>query len=116
MCLCVLGLWVPYSRPCPCVPVQGQRWHPHGLALLRTTGLPLWAPTVLGRDALWVQGKPCQANVAASCLRAEMGLALLLPGLSLPGKPLPGSVPSLPGETPGSPQPVPVLGAREMWG
>lgn len=51
MCLCVLGLWVPYSRPCPCVPGQGQSCHARGLALLRSTGLPLWAPAVLGRDA-----------------------------------------------------------------
>lgn len=51
MGLCVLGIWVPYSHLCPCVPVQGQSWHPHDLALLRTTGLPLWAPAELGRDA-----------------------------------------------------------------
>lgn len=53
MRLCMLGLWVPYSCPCPCVPVQGQSCYPHGLALLRTTGLPLWAPTALGRDSLY---------------------------------------------------------------
>lgn len=41
MCLYVLGLCVPYSCSCPCVPVQGQSWHAYGLALLRTTGLPL---------------------------------------------------------------------------
>lgn len=43
MGLCMLGIQVPYSHCCACIPVQRQNWHPHGLALLRTTGLPLWA-------------------------------------------------------------------------
>lgn len=47
MGLCVLGIRVPYSHPCPCVPVQGRSWHLHGLALLRTTAPLRAAPLSL---------------------------------------------------------------------
>jgi len=115
-CACVC--WDPGCPAPAAVPVPGPSCPPHGLA---PPGTPRAA--TLGHNGAGegcavpgVRGRPCWANVAASHLGAGLGLAPPSPGPSLPGKILPDSVPSSPGGSPESPQPVPVPGASVWWG
>lgn len=114
MCLHVLGAWVTSSYTCPRGLIAGAGCPPHSLAPPRE---PQAAPlghnsAVKGCTVPGAQGRPCWASVAAPCLGA--GLASVLPSLrlSLLGKTLPGSVPSLSWGAPGSPQRMPIPGAR----
>ena len=115
MCLYALGPWVPGSCPHPRAwgrlpsPWPGPAGDPQAATLGHNDAGE-------GRAVLGAWGRPCWANVAASRLGAGLGLAPPLLGPSLPGKTLPGSVPSSPGGVPGSPQPVPVPGARGWRG
>lgn len=106
-CACVC--WDPgCPAPAP-VPVP-EAGCPHcDLVPLGTPRLSPWA-----MPETW--GKPCWANVAASRLGAGLGLVPASLGPSLPGKTLPGSVPSSPRGAPGCPQSVPVPGARGWCG